>query len=550
MELYFRRDGVWFSMLLVLFSLTGCLGPGRGALSGDLIESSEPIRSQLYPDDWKPGYSVQTDAGPLGLQDFSYAGYRQGEQNLPNGEGFTVLTFAGIGDGSLDVALDLQSFIDQAAASGQPTIIEVPPGLYRLDHSIRVQGKSLVLRGAGADLTRFYLSTPSVSIVLGSEKPKLENQSNWQVTRDPMIGDRFVELKDASGLEVGQDISLTWILTEEFAVENHSAEFWQAGGRVAKTVENFRRTILGKKGNRISFDAPIRFELKTRDSLSVRRISGLTTESGLEGFAVSSALDSIDAAWQAFPGTFGTAAIKVQWAKDSWVRDVKSFAMLGKEEHLLSHGIQIDRSYQITLDRIFMQKAQNLGVGGNGYLFILSNSNEVLVRDCRAEQGRHGLTFLGAVSNSGNVILRLASTKGRTCSSLEAQKSDQCSIGPVDTHEPLAIANLFDNLFIADALQVGNRREASNSAGQTGTLNVMWATRGPGSVYSYNVGQGYVVGSDLDTKVYTLVDPKIKATERLSQDNLPADWSEHIGMGSRLQPQSLYEDQLKRRLAK
>jgi len=73
----------------------------------------------------------------------------------------------------------------------------------------------------------------------------------------------------------------------------------------------------------------------------------------------------------------------------------------------------------------------------------------------------------------------------------------------VDTHEPLAISNLFDNLYIEDALQVGNRQSTSNGVGQTGTENVFWATRGTGTAYSFNVMNGYVIGTDPELTVVT-----------------------------------------------
>jgi len=156
------------------------------------------------------------------------------------------------------------------------------------------------------------------------------------------------------------------------------------------------------------------------------------------------------------------------------------------------------------------------------------------------------LTFLGPAGASGNVILRFASFRGRICSSLNNQLSGTCGIGPVDTHEPLAISNLFDNLYIEDALQVGNRQSKSNGVGQTGIENVFWATRGTGTVYSFNVANGYVIGTDPELIVVTKPLLGKRSIEDLALDTEPEDYSELLGKP--VQPQSLYQDQLQKRL--
>ena len=124
--------------------------------------------------------------------------------------------------------------------------------------------------------------------------------------------------------------------------------------------------------------------------------------------------------------------------------------------------------------------------------------------------------------------------------------SGTCGIGPVDTHEPLAISNLFDNLYIEDALQVGNRQSKSNGVGQTGIENVFWATRGTGTVYSFNVANGYVIGTDPELIVVTKPLLGKRSIEDLALDTEPEDYSELLGKP--VQPQSLYQDQLQKRL--
>jgi hypothetical protein len=102
----------------------------------------------------------------------------------------------------------------------------------------------------------------------------------------------------------------------------------------------------------------------------------------------------------------------------------------------------------------------------------------------------------------------------QVCSTLEADLANNCSIGPVDTHESLAIANLFDLVELDDGLEIGNRQGKSSSVGPTGTLNVIWNVKGSGYVNSYNTGTGYVFGSEPSIKLYHKLDeafPKARA---------------------------------------
>ena len=60
--------------------------PGdSGEVSEDTGAAPPPVgwRSALFPDDWVPGFGVATGEHFAQLQDFSYAGYRAGEEALP-----------------------------------------------------------------------------------------------------------------------------------------------------------------------------------------------------------------------------------------------------------------------------------------------------------------------------------------------------------------------------------------------------------------------------------------------------------------------------------
>jgi hypothetical protein len=178
--------------------------------------------------------------------------------------------------------------------------------------------------------------------------------------------------------------------------------------------------------------------------------------------------------------------------------------------------------------------AQYQGGGGNGYHFIL-HGEECLLRSCIAEGGRHNIDF-GAMQTSGNVVLNCTIKDGKL---------------PSDFHMYFSAANLFDGTTCdTDSLEANFRPfGGSPMHGVTTTESVFWNTLGnsyprersffdgkPGGrkpfvVDSHQWGDGYVIGTR-------------GAATAVNSDN----HVEGVGKGDTLEPQSLYLDQLARRL--
>ena len=186
-----------------------------------------------------------------------------------------------------------------------------------------------------------------------------------------------------------------------------------------------------------------------------------------------------------------------------------------------------------------MENSQNRGSGGNGYLFEISQSSEVLIRDSVGVAGRHNFIQNWGFGTTGCVFLRTLSEHGE--SHMDAE-GDLRSVGFSEFHHSLAMANLIDSSVANDGWKAVNRLFYSSGAGHTATQNVFWNIQGTGSLYSYQYGHGYVIGST-DIEVFTEVSDVYE-----SHGTTPEDYSEGIGEGNTLHPQSLYEDQLRRRL--
>ena len=92
-------------------------------------------RSELYPESWSPADlgNFYTDKV---LQDFSYAGYKRGEEEIPvvTGPVFTVTDAAYGADnsGTNDATKAIQKAIDAACSAGGG-VVYLPAGTYKVN---------------------------------------------------------------------------------------------------------------------------------------------------------------------------------------------------------------------------------------------------------------------------------------------------------------------------------------------------------------------------------------------------------------------------------
>ncbi len=501
---------------------------------------SESWRSQLYPEDWAPGYE---DAEGRFLHDFSYAGYQNGEVEIPTdppGEFLDVITLYGADpQGGSDATAAIQAAIDDACGLGGG-IVYLPAGLYRCDGQISVRCSGVVIRGEGPDLTRVYFT--SVAGMSGRSHitfdGSLAQGPDLPLAVDGENRSHVVYLDDASGLSLGDDVSVGWVITDEFVEEHGMTGTWVVFSGQWKPF--FRREVvaldLGSTPHAVTLDVPLRYPAKLRDGASVRRETGHIRECGLEALGISNAVD-VEEAWT----EERVHAILFSDACDSWIRNVHSFPSPHEGAggyHLQNGGMRIISSKRFTVEGCRMEDAQNRGGGGCGYLFEITTSNEVLLRDCAGIAGRHNFVQNWDFGTTGCVFLRCTSDEGR------------CTYGPYDPigkacyseyHHSLAMACLVDQCTLGDGWYGGNRGDWSSGAGHSVTESVYWNTTGPGVLNSWQYGWGYIIGTKNLIANTLLVGGSAAGTE-------PEDWTEGLGGGDLLVPASLYEDQLALRL--
>lgn len=503
-----------------------------------LVSSASAWRSSLYPNGWSPGF---TDSQGRFLHDFSYAGYHNSEAPIPTVTGLTLNVVTQYGadpNAIIDATAATQAAINDAVTSGG-AIVYFPPGLYKFTGQLTVNGDNVVLRGAGPTLSRLYFNKADNAVAYDGHIRFFGNVvwgADMPLAADGVNRSFEVKVADATSLSVGQEIAVGWVITDDFIAEHGMTGTWTAFTNQWKPV--FRRKIVeidtGSTPHTLKLDVPLRYPAKTRDFASVRPVvingstHGYIKECGMEDLGVANAVDEPTA-----DSLNQVQAIMFRHTQDCWVRNVRSFASphaAAAGHHLQSGGILIENSNRVTVTDCRMERAQNRGGGGNGYLFQVSRSNEVLFRDNYAYLGRHNYIQNWDFGTTGCVWLRCA------------HESDT---GGSEYHHSLSMACLVDSCTLVNGnWEAGNRRLESSGAGHTATQCAFWNMKGAGSISSWNYGWGYVIGTAPGQIVNTgddIIFGKHMGTA-------PEDYKEGLGAGATLAPQSLFEDQLIQRL--
>lgn len=509
---------------------------------GELADFAVPAErrfSRLYP----PGWRDSEIPGEMRVQDFSYAGYHNGEVEPaldPKWPRFSIADFADRRDPDDDYAEAFQAAID-AASEAAPAIVEIPSGTYRIDQPLAVTTSGVVIQGAGPEATRLWFTRDGLSHsahvrFVGNVRPG----ETHEVMEPTAVRQRYVRIDASAELEPGDDVEIGWEITDAFVSDHSMTGTWEAHN--GRWMPFFRRRVLCQEidedgSKRVYLDVPLRYPIDLRDSPALRTTPSLLHEVGIEDLSVANATD-----YDVATDENQVHAIELFGVADGWVRNVSSFVSpgaprsgTGSGRHFRSSGLLIRASVRVSVDRVHFAWPQHRGGGGNGYLFEVRQSNEILFRESSARQARHGFIQNWEFGTSGVVWLRVRSYEGTAENWI--LRVPGCS----EFHHSLSMANLIDNSQIDDCWQALNRGSESSGAGHTATETVFWRPHGEGNIRSYQYGRGYVTGADLEVRV----DGAAATRSGASPEDLHEDISREA-----LFPDSLYEHQLSRRLAR
>jgi hypothetical protein len=501
-------------------------------------------RSALYPADWTPAFTAQDG---LFLHDFSYAGYHHGQgplgTQIPALIVDVVKDHAADASGASDATAAVQAAINHVQSSGGGVVL-FPKGLYRFDGALKITKSNVVLRGEGPKDSRLYF-TKSAGLSFASHitfAPVVTTDGATTLAQDGAVRADNVTVASAGNLAPGDDIVLGHVITDAFVAEHGMTGTWSAfnGTWQPIALRKIVKVEAVPAGARVTFDVPLRSPLLVRDLASVKRAKGLMREVGVEHLGLANAVG-----WAAAWAASQVHVLELDDVSDGWITDVESFSPpsaptsgSGAGAHLQSSGIMVLRAKSFTIEKTRLANAENRGGGGNGYLFEIRQSNEILTRDSDGTNGRHNFIQNWGFGTSGCVWQRVRSSGG---DNVISSTLDLGLPAYAEFHHSLATANLFDQSTFDDGLQCVNRGLDSTGAGHAGTENVFWNVSGKGIVRSMQWKTGYVIGTQGVSALVELGGVESIGTE-------PRDWLEGQNAGATLGPPSLYDDQLGRRL--
>ncbi len=541
---------------------------------GSAAVAQAPWRSALYPADWAPGYK---DGQGRFLHDFGYAGYRRGEAPIPagppNGAALVVNVvkqFGADNTGATDTTVALQRALDAVGTAGGG-VVHLPAGVYQIqpqgpnNYALWIKHDNVVLRGAGAGKTFLYnaatfMRDKSVLLIApaggGSWLTPLAN-TTAAITQDLPEPTRQIPVADVAGFTTGDWVVVRASATDAFIAEHGMTGWWTPAGSAGPAGPDgptFYRQITAVDAgtNTLTIDIPTRYYLKMRDGARVYKVAPHIAGVGVEDFSIGNRQNPKTTFGDLEFGTAGTGAydvhnsvlVRVQHALDGWVQRIASYrpAANAGDFHLLSNGLRVTRSRSITVRGCDIRKPQYEGEGGNGYAFTIQ-SGDCLYQDLSTESARHSYVFQ-YMATSGNVLHRCASAHPRLAT---------------DFHMHLSMANLLDNMTLTGDFIDAKVRPYGGPTwhGVTTTQSVIWNTRGTSYPVGRNTiidsrqfGWGYVIGTQgpaygVQTTPTLMTFPSSAPTTR--SETAPEDWVEGAGLGTLLEPASLYEDQRARR---
>ncbi|MDD6356821.1 MAG: carbohydrate-binding protein [Bacteroidales bacterium] len=523
-------------------------------------------RSELYPSDWQPGYS---NAQGQFLHDFSYAGYERGEKPLPetmNGLYANVLDYGADNTGANDATAAIQSAIDAVQNAGGGTVF-LPAGTYKVkpaaisdSYALKISGSNILFKGEGKDKTfiRCYAekmrNCQIITVTNGGTWNNANDGNYYYLSQDiPSTPTTTIHLNDVGNLAVGDWIIIRSDRTQAWIDEHGMGGFWSASVNPTTMGTTFYRQITEVNANEktITIDIPTRYYMKTRDNARVYKVKPKQSNVGLMDFSIGNKANSTANGWgEEDYNTDGNGAyyvhssflIKFALNVNCFAKNISSYqagnaAMI----HMTSNGLNLDKTRSLTIENCDFSHPQYEGGGGNGYGINICGQ-ETFIKDCSSTSARHSFSFKYSYAN-GNVIYHYTSTDPKYGS---------------DFHMYLSMANLIDNEelngdFVESVVRPYGATDG-NRHGHTSTQTVFWNTKGnyykSGNNYiidSRQYGYGYIIGTQgAATAVKT--SPTSMSSTYGTANTAPEDYKEGIGNGATLVPQSLYYDQLNRRL--
>lgn len=307
----------------------------------------EPPKPPVYLNDkGKLGYTPDSDGNRI--PDFSYCGYKAGENPIPNA---VIKVVVPVQQGDATVAI--QSALDYVATlplgkDGLRGAVLLQKGTYQVNGSLQIQASGVVLRGSGTG------ANGTVIFGTGLKREALVNiagKDNKIQQQEYKINDVYVpvnamqlHLTAKGNVKAGDKITIRRPSTEAWIAKIGTEHFgggitslgWKAGQRDIL----WDRTVVSVKGSLLTLDAPLTTALDSNYGggyISKYTWAGRIDNAGIENMELVSDYDTNNPKDEYHRWT----AIGLENVKDAWVRQVNFKHFAGSAVNVLATARRI-----------------------------------------------------------------------------------------------------------------------------------------------------------------------------------------------------------------
>lgn len=457
------------------------------------------------------------------LPDFSYAGYWFGDRAIPNVEvRADVGDFGANGADELD---DTEAFRAAISATDHGAIL-IPAGRYYISDIIWIEKPGVVLRGAGRDSTILHITRTLEDVrpnMGATTTGKPTSEYSWSggfiwvkgglkrttpigVQADALRGDRQLVVSDASALNPGDRVLIEQRDPADRSLMLHL--YADDPGDVRKLTPNLSPRLVAQiiaiDGDRLTLNRPLRWDVRTAWSPSVRVFSPRVHDVGIESMTI----EFEPVPYEGHFTELGRNAIAFNGTSDCWVRDVR---IRSCDSAIFFTGMQG------TIDGLVV------------------DSNRAAHR---GDQGHHGIT-MGLDNLMTNFELRTRFIHDITMTRLSAGNVIKNGSGTnlsLDHHKRANHANLYCNLDAGSGTALWRSGGGASLGKHAGAWTTLWGIRSERTI-SWPRGS---FGPDIMNLVGLNSAPEANA---ISPDGR---WLEHIPP-EQLEPRDLHQAQLDRR---
>lgn len=362
------------------------------------------------------------------LPDFSHAGYKNGDEPIPNVPAVkTIRPVKG------DNTKHIQDAINEVGAmplvNGIRGALLLEKGLYHVIGPIYVNFEGVVLRGVGNDAdtarsTVIYDIYKDPNAAAGRKVLVLGNKSNdnWDNGKNNeenimddivSVGSFTVHINRNENYRIGDLVCIyhpcteAWLQAVDYGdvvnSDGSSGTPWNTSTAPVyyhRYVKNIKHT---GSVSEITLDAPVFYTLNT--SLSQSKIYRFNRTAyrniGIENLRVDIANEGIPDDYHAWD------AVTFTNMENGWAKNVVAL-------HFGQAGFVTTRSTRLTIENCCALDPVGTVTGGMGYNFnTYHRSQQILFKDCYARAGRHNFISNGASTTSGCVVYNCKSEGSR-----------------------------------------------------------------------------------------------------------------------------------------